>query len=167
MLPLCSRSITWPGAAALAAGEATGRSRRKRTPWTSCRTSWWRSGWGRRRPRLSSESSSSKPCSWRVRSDPQSCTAECHWMSLNLNLEIHKSQSPSLFLQNQIHSKLIGRHEQERSALQDRLQMLANQNKALQSQLSEMKRKQAESDCKVWMERRREEGKKWMKRGVA
>uniref|UniRef100_A0A665TYP8 Si:ch211-239f4.1 n=1 Tax=Echeneis naucrates TaxID=173247 RepID=A0A665TYP8_ECHNA len=50
--------------------------------------------------------------------------------------------------QNQIHSKLIGRHEQERSALQDRLQMLANQNKALQGQLNEMKRKQAESDCK-------------------
>lgn len=52
-------------------------------------------------------------------------------------------------LQNQIHSKLIGRNEQERSALQDRLQMLANQNKALQAQLNEMKRKQAESDCKV------------------
>uniref|UniRef100_A0A7N6ARI1 Rab-GAP TBC domain-containing protein n=1 Tax=Anabas testudineus TaxID=64144 RepID=A0A7N6ARI1_ANATE len=33
-------------------------------------------------------------------------------------------------------------------ALQDRLQMLANQNKALQAQLNEMKRKQAESDCK-------------------
>uniref|UniRef100_A0A3P9PVC2 Ecotropic viral integration site 5 like n=1 Tax=Poecilia reticulata TaxID=8081 RepID=A0A3P9PVC2_POERE len=51
-------------------------------------------------------------------------------------------------LKNQIHSKLIGRHEQERSALQDRLQMLANQNKALQAQLNEMKRKQAEWDCK-------------------
>lgn len=32
--------------------------------------------------------------------------------------------------------------------------MLTNQNKALQAQLSEMKRKQAESDCKVRMERR-------------
>lgn len=31
--------------------------------------------------------------------------------------------------------------------------MLTNQNKALQAQLSEMKRKQAESDCKVRMER--------------
>ncbi|XP_042283115.1 EVI5-like protein isoform X2 [Thunnus albacares] len=50
--------------------------------------------------------------------------------------------------QNQIHSKLIGRNEQERSALQDRLQMLANQNKALQAQVNEMKRKQAEFDCK-------------------
>lgn len=59
------------------------------------------------------------------------------------------THSSSLLLQNQIHSKLIGRHEQERSALQDRLQMLSNQNKALQAQLNEMKRKQAESDCKV------------------
>ncbi|CAK6953378.1 EVI5-like protein [Scomber scombrus] len=50
--------------------------------------------------------------------------------------------------QNQIHSKLIGRNEQERSALQDRLQMLGNQNKALQSQVNELKRKQAEFDCK-------------------
>ncbi|XP_034442759.1 EVI5-like protein isoform X1 [Hippoglossus hippoglossus] len=50
--------------------------------------------------------------------------------------------------QNQINGKLIGRNEQERSALQDRLQMLANQNKALQGQLNEMKRKQAEFDCK-------------------
>ncbi|XP_056136279.1 EVI5-like protein [Lampris incognitus] len=50
--------------------------------------------------------------------------------------------------QNQIHSKLIGRYEQERSALQDRIQMLANQNKSLQAQLNEMKRKQTESDCK-------------------
>lgn len=32
--------------------------------------------------------------------------------------------------------------------------MLANQNKALQAQLNEMKRKQAESDCKVRMEGR-------------
>ncbi|XP_010768562.1 EVI5-like protein [Notothenia coriiceps] len=50
--------------------------------------------------------------------------------------------------QNQIHSKLIGRNDQERSALQDRIQMLANQNKALQAQLNEMKRKQSEHDCK-------------------
>lgn len=32
--------------------------------------------------------------------------------------------------------------------------MLTNQNKALQAQLGEMKRKQAESDCKVRTERR-------------
>lgn len=37
--------------------------------------------------------------------------------------------------------------------------MLANQNKALQAQLNEMKRKQAESDCKVWMERREKKEK--------
>ncbi|XP_028260465.1 EVI5-like protein isoform X2 [Parambassis ranga] len=59
-----------------------------------------------------------------------------------------KLKALQLESQNQIHSKLIGRHEQERSALQDRLQMLSNQNKALQAQLNEMKRKQAESDCK-------------------
>ncbi|XP_058497378.1 EVI5-like protein isoform X2 [Solea solea] len=59
-----------------------------------------------------------------------------------------KLKSLQLESQNQIHSKHIGRNEQERSALQDRLQMLTNQNKALQAQLNEMKRKQAESDCK-------------------
>ncbi|XP_068448475.1 EVI5-like protein isoform X2 [Clinocottus analis] len=59
-----------------------------------------------------------------------------------------KLKALQLESQNQIHSKLIGRNDQERSALQDRLQMLANQNKALQAQLTEMKRKQAESDCK-------------------
>lgn len=37
--------------------------------------------------------------------------------------------------------------------------MQANQNKALQAQLNEMKRKQAESDCKVWMERREKKEK--------
>uniref|UniRef100_A0A671VLQ0 Ecotropic viral integration site 5 like n=1 Tax=Sparus aurata TaxID=8175 RepID=A0A671VLQ0_SPAAU len=59
-----------------------------------------------------------------------------------------KLKALQLESQNQINSKLIGRNDQERSALQDRLQMLANQNKALQAQLNEMKRKQAESDCK-------------------
>uniref|UniRef100_A0A3Q2Z616 Ecotropic viral integration site 5 like n=1 Tax=Hippocampus comes TaxID=109280 RepID=A0A3Q2Z616_HIPCM len=59
-----------------------------------------------------------------------------------------KLKAVQLESQNTIHSKLIGRHEQERSALQDRLQMLSNQNKALQAQLNEMKRKQAEWDCK-------------------
>ncbi|KAM3623875.1 uncharacterized protein V6R79_016605 [Siganus canaliculatus] len=59
-----------------------------------------------------------------------------------------KLKALQLESQNQIHSKLIGRNDQERSALQDRLQMLGNQNKALQGQLSEMKRKQAEFDCK-------------------
>lgn len=37
--------------------------------------------------------------------------------------------------------------------------MLANQNKALQAQLNEMKRKQAESDCKVWLEEERAKDK--------
>uniref|UniRef100_A0A3B5M0A3 Rab-GAP TBC domain-containing protein n=1 Tax=Xiphophorus couchianus TaxID=32473 RepID=A0A3B5M0A3_9TELE len=62
--------------------------------------------------------------------------------------ELREIKLKALQLDSQIHSKLIGRHEQERSALQDRLQMVANQNKALQAQLNEMKRKQAESDCK-------------------
>ncbi|XP_030208542.1 EVI5-like protein isoform X2 [Gadus morhua] len=59
-----------------------------------------------------------------------------------------KLKAVQLDSQNQIHSKLIGRNEQERSALQDRLHMLANQNKGLQTQMSEMKRKQSEADCK-------------------
>ncbi|XP_054634366.1 EVI5-like protein isoform X2 [Dunckerocampus dactyliophorus] len=59
-----------------------------------------------------------------------------------------KLKAVQLESQNQIHNKQIGRHEQERSALQDRLQMLSNQNKAVQAQLNEMKRKQAEWDCK-------------------
>ncbi|KAM8879621.1 EVI5-like protein [Spinachia spinachia] len=59
-----------------------------------------------------------------------------------------KLKALQLESQNQIHSKLIGRNDQERSALQDRVQMLSNQNKALQAQLNEMKRKQSESDCK-------------------
>uniref|UniRef100_A0AAQ4P643 Rab-GAP TBC domain-containing protein n=1 Tax=Gasterosteus aculeatus aculeatus TaxID=481459 RepID=A0AAQ4P643_GASAC len=59
-----------------------------------------------------------------------------------------KLKALQLESQNQIHSKLIGRNDQERSALQDRLQMLSNQNKGLQAQLNEMKRKQSESDCK-------------------
>uniref|UniRef100_A0A3P8NR67 Rab-GAP TBC domain-containing protein n=1 Tax=Astatotilapia calliptera TaxID=8154 RepID=A0A3P8NR67_ASTCA len=64
--------------------------------------------------------------------------------------ELREVKLKALQLESQvgIHSKLIGRNEQERSALQDRLQMVANQNKALQAQLNEMKRKQAESDCK-------------------
>ncbi|XP_076027319.1 EVI5-like protein [Genypterus blacodes] len=59
-----------------------------------------------------------------------------------------KLKALQLESQNQIHGKQIGRHEQERSALQDRLQMSSNQNKALQAQLNEMKRKQSEFDCK-------------------
>lgn len=62
---LCS--TTCPAAAARAAAAATGRNPRRRTPWTSCRTSWWRSGWGRPRLRPSCERSNSTPCSWRAR----------------------------------------------------------------------------------------------------
>uniref|UniRef100_A0A3B3RZU1 Ecotropic viral integration site 5 like n=1 Tax=Paramormyrops kingsleyae TaxID=1676925 RepID=A0A3B3RZU1_9TELE len=51
--------------------------------------------------------------------------------------------------QNQIHSKLVSRQGQESAALQEKVQYLTAQNKGLQGQLSEVKRKQAVSDCKV------------------
>uniref|UniRef100_A0A8C8K1E8 Rab-GAP TBC domain-containing protein n=1 Tax=Oncorhynchus tshawytscha TaxID=74940 RepID=A0A8C8K1E8_ONCTS len=59
-----------------------------------------------------------------------------------------KLQAIQLESQNQIHSKLIGRHEVESAAMQERLQQLAGQNKGMLAQLTEMKRKQAELDCK-------------------
>ncbi|XP_046899501.1 EVI5-like protein isoform X1 [Hypomesus transpacificus] len=59
-----------------------------------------------------------------------------------------KLKALQLESQNQINSKLIGRHEQEGVAQQERIQVLANQNKGLQTQLNEMKRKQSEFDCK-------------------
>lgn len=55
----------------------------------------------------------------------------------------------SLFPKNQINCKLVVRHEQESASLQERLQNALSHNKTLQSQLNEMKRKMAESDCKV------------------
>ncbi|KAG9343914.1 hypothetical protein JZ751_013301 [Albula glossodonta] len=60
-----------------------------------------------------------------------------------------KLKALQLESQNQIHSKLVSRQEQESAALKERLQSLEGQNKTLQAQLNEMKRKQAESDCKV------------------
>ncbi|XP_030636229.1 EVI5-like protein [Chanos chanos] len=59
-----------------------------------------------------------------------------------------KLKALQLESQNQIQSKLLSRHEQESAALLERLQHVTSLNKSLQSQLSEMKRKQAESDCK-------------------
>ncbi|XP_031417978.1 EVI5-like protein isoform X2 [Clupea harengus] len=59
-----------------------------------------------------------------------------------------KLKAMQLESQNQIHGKLLARHEQESSTLHDRLQHLTTHNKSLQSQLNEMKRKQSESDCK-------------------
>ncbi|KAM7141948.1 EVI5-like protein isoform 4-T4 [Molossus nigricans] len=55
--------------------------------------------------------------------------------------------------QDHIHRNLLNRVEAERSALQEKLQYLAAQNKGLQTQLSESRRKQAEAECK------REEGR--------
>lgn len=59
-----------------------------------------------------------------------------------------KLKNLQLESQNQIYSKAMTRHEQETAALQERLQNALSHNKSLQSQLNEMKRKQAESDCK-------------------
>ncbi|XP_053526890.1 EVI5-like protein isoform X4 [Artibeus jamaicensis] len=50
--------------------------------------------------------------------------------------------------QDHIHRNLLNRVEAERSALQEKLQYLAAQNKGLQTQLSESRRKQAEAECK-------------------
>lgn len=51
--------------------------------------------------------------------------------------------------QDNIHRNLLNRVEAERAALQEKLQYLAAQNKGLQTQLSESRRKQAEAECKV------------------
>ncbi|KAB1259312.1 EVI5-like protein [Camelus dromedarius] len=48
--------------------------------------------------------------------------------------------------QDHIHRNLLNRVEAERAALQEKLQYLAAQNKGLQTQLSESRRKQAEAD---------------------
>lgn len=50
--------------------------------------------------------------------------------------------------QDQIHSNLLSRTEQECLGLQEKLQYVTAQNKGLQTQLSETKRKHAESECK-------------------
>uniref|UniRef100_A0A3Q2PB01 Ecotropic viral integration site 5 n=1 Tax=Fundulus heteroclitus TaxID=8078 RepID=A0A3Q2PB01_FUNHE len=50
--------------------------------------------------------------------------------------------------QNQIHSNQLRRAEQESRCLQDRVQTLTTQNKDLHVQLQEIKRRQAEIECK-------------------
>ncbi|XP_038640691.1 ecotropic viral integration site 5 protein homolog isoform X4 [Scyliorhinus canicula] len=50
--------------------------------------------------------------------------------------------------QNQVNSNLLNRTELACSSLQDKLQYITAQNKGLQTQLSEIRRKQAEVDCK-------------------
>ncbi|XP_046693495.1 EVI5-like protein isoform X3 [Silurus meridionalis] len=59
-----------------------------------------------------------------------------------------KLKNGQLESQNQIYSKAITRHEKESATLQERLQNALSHSKSLQSQLNEMKRKQAELDCK-------------------
>lgn len=51
--------------------------------------------------------------------------------------------------QNQIHSNQLRRAELESRNLQERLQVLTNQNKMLHAELQETKRKRAEIECKV------------------
>ncbi len=55
----------------------------------------------------------------------------------------------SSHFQNQIHSNQLRRAELEARNLQERLQVLTNQNKMLHAELQETKRKQAEIECKV------------------
>uniref|UniRef100_A0A3B4EIY7 Rab-GAP TBC domain-containing protein n=1 Tax=Pygocentrus nattereri TaxID=42514 RepID=A0A3B4EIY7_PYGNA len=50
--------------------------------------------------------------------------------------------------QNQIHSNQLRRAEQEARSLQERVQILTSQNKVLHAEMKEMKRKQAEIECK-------------------
>ncbi|GCC20461.1 hypothetical protein chiPu_0019021 [Chiloscyllium punctatum] len=50
--------------------------------------------------------------------------------------------------QNQVNTNLLNRTEQTCTSLQDKLQYITAQNKGLQTQLSETRRKQAEVDCK-------------------
>lgn len=51
--------------------------------------------------------------------------------------------------QNQIHSNQLRRAEQESRCLQESVQTLTVQNKDLHVQLQEIKRRQAEIECKV------------------
>lgn len=52
-------------------------------------------------------------------------------------------------LQNQIHSNHLRRAEQESRRVQERVDTLTVQNKNLLVQLQEIKRRQAEIECKV------------------
>ncbi|XP_057696603.1 EVI5-like protein isoform X2 [Corythoichthys intestinalis] len=64
--------------------------------------------------------------------------------------EMRESRQRMLELetQNQIHGNQLRRAEQEARGLQDRVQTLTSQNKDLNSQLQEIKRRQAEMECK-------------------
>ncbi|XP_019335241.1 EVI5-like protein isoform X1 [Alligator mississippiensis] len=64
--------------------------------------------------------------------------------------ELHRLRQRVVELetQDQIHSSLLTRTEQACAGLQEKLQYITAQNKGLQTQLSETKRKHAESECK-------------------
>ncbi|XP_060775810.1 EVI5-like protein isoform X2 [Neoarius graeffei] len=59
-----------------------------------------------------------------------------------------KQRLLELETQNQIHGNQLRRAEQESRSLHDRLQILSAQNKMLNSELQESRRKQAEIECK-------------------
>ncbi|XP_068095899.1 ecotropic viral integration site 5 protein homolog isoform X4 [Hyperolius riggenbachi] len=59
-----------------------------------------------------------------------------------------KQRMMEMDTQNQINSNHLRRAEQDAKSLQAKVQYLTTQNKTLQSQLSEAKRKQAEIECK-------------------
>ncbi|XP_061634349.1 ecotropic viral integration site 5 protein homolog isoform X8 [Phyllopteryx taeniolatus] len=64
--------------------------------------------------------------------------------------EMRESRQRMLELetQNQIHGNQLRRAEQEARSLQERVQTLTSQNKDLHSQLQDIKRRQAERECK-------------------
>lgn len=69
-----------------------------------------------------------------------------------LTIKLIKTKARKKFfhlLQNQIHNNQLRRAEQENQCLQKCVQTLTTQNKDLHVQLQEIKRRQAEIECKV------------------
>lgn len=66
-----------------------------------------------------------------------------------LTIKLIKTKAQKTLPQNQIHNNQLRRAEQENQCLQKCVQTLTTQNKDLHVQLQEIKRKQAEIECKV------------------
>lgn len=72
-----------------------------------------------------------------------------------LTMKLIKTKAPAPpkkyfdLLQNQIHNNHLRRAEQENQCLQKCVQTLTTQNKDLHVQLHEIKRRQADIECKV------------------
>ncbi|XP_075854491.1 EVI5-like protein isoform X2 [Microcebus murinus] len=71
--------------------------------------------------------------------------AWCQWPAPGLGHDLCRLLC---LVQDHIHRNLLNRVEAERATLQEKLQYLSAQNKGLQTQLSESRRKQAEAECK-------------------